>query len=69
MRIVADDLSRYELLTPERTESVLKEVEGHSMFPIPLPLENGRQDGNVSDDTSYSIVLKSEIFVRVSSED
>ena len=29
MRILADYLSRYELLTPEKTESVLGEVKGH----------------------------------------
>ena len=51
MRILADDLSRYELLTPEKTESVLEEAEGHSMFPIPLLLEDGRPDRTVSDDT------------------
>ena len=40
MRILADDLSSCELLTPEKTESVLEEVEGHPMFPIQLPLED-----------------------------
>ena len=40
MRILADDLSSCELLTPEKTESVLEEVEGHSTFPIQLPLED-----------------------------
>ena len=40
MRILADYLSRYELLTPEKTESVLEEVKGHSMFPIQLPLQD-----------------------------
>ena len=59
MRILADYLS-YELLTPEKTESVLEEVKGHSMFPIQLPLQDGRPDGRpdgtVSDDTSYSSV-------------
>ena len=69
MRILADYLSRYELLIAEKTESVLEEVEGHTMFPIPLPLEDGRPDGTVSDDTSYSSVHKSERFVPVSSED
>ena len=69
MRIVADDLSRYELLTPKKTESAHEEVEGHSMFPIPLPLEDGRPDGTVSDDTSNSSVHESEIFVPVSSVD
>ena len=54
MRILADNFNRYELLTPEKTESVLEEVEGHSMFPIQLPLEDGRPDGTVSDDTSNS---------------
>ena len=44
MRILADNFNRYELLTPEKTESVLEEVEGHSMFPIQLPLEDGRPD-------------------------
>ena len=47
MRILADYLSRYELLTPEKIESVLKEVKGHSMFPIQLPLQDGRPDGTV----------------------
>ena len=47
MRILADDLSSCELLTPEITESVLGEVEGHSMFPIQLPLEDGRPGGTV----------------------
>ena len=56
MRILADDLSRYELLTPKKRESVLEEVEGYSMFPIPLPLEGGRPDGTVSDNTSSSSV-------------
>ena len=56
MRILADYLSRYELLTPEKTESVLKEVKGHSMLSIQLPLEYGRPDGTVSDDTSNSSV-------------
>ena len=56
MRILADYLSRYELLTPEKTESVLEEVKGHSMFPIQLPLQDGRPDGTVSDDTSNSSV-------------
>ena len=56
MRSLADDLSRYELLTPEKTKSVLEEVEGHSMFTIQLPLEDGRPDGTVSDDTSNSSV-------------
>ena len=56
MRILADYLSRYELLTPEKTESVLKEVKGHSMFPIELPLQDGRLDGTVSEDTSSSSV-------------
>ena len=68
MRILADDLSRYELLTPEKTKSVLEEVEGHSMFPIQLPLEDGRPDGTVSDDTSNSSVHEYERFVPVSSE-
>ena len=52
MRILADYLSRYELLTPEKTGSVLKEVKGHSMFLIQLPLQDGRPGGTVSDDTS-----------------
>ena len=52
MRILADYLSPYELLTLEKTESVLEEVKGHSMFPIQLPLQDGRLDGTVSDDTS-----------------
>ena len=69
MRILADDLSLYELLTPEKTESVLEELEGHLMFPIPLPLEDGRPDGTVSDSTSNWSVHKSERFVPVSSED
>ena len=69
LRILADDLSRYELLTLEKTESVLEKVEGHSMFPIPLPQEDGSPDGTVSDDTSNSSVLESERFVPVSSED
>ena len=69
MQILADDSSRYELLTPEKTEFVLEEVEGHSMFQIPLPLEDGRPDGTVSDDTSNSSVHESERFVPVSSED
>ena len=38
------------------------------MFPIPLPLEDGRPDGTVSDDTSNSSVHESEILVPVSSE-
>ena len=46
--------SRFELMTPEKTESVLEEVKGHSMFPIQLPLQDGRPDGTVSDDTSNS---------------
>ena len=69
MRILADDLSHYELLTLEKTESVLEEVEGHSMFPIPLQLEDGRPDGTVSDDTSNSSGHESERFVPFSSED
>ena len=69
MRILADDLSRCELLTPEKTESVLAEVEGHSMFPIQLPLEDGRPDGTVSDDTSNSSVHENERFAPVSSKD
>ena len=69
MRILADYLSRYEPLTPEKTESVLEEVEGHSMFPIHLPLEDGRPDGTVSDDTSNSSVHEYERFVPVSTED
>ena len=56
MRILADYLSRYELLTQDQTESVLEEVKGNSMFPIQLPLQDGRQDGTVSDDTSNSSV-------------
>ena len=56
MRILADEFSRYELLTPEKTESVLEEVKGHSMFPIQLPLQDGRLDGTVLDDTSNSSV-------------
>ena len=56
MRILADYLSRHELLTPEKTESVLEEVKGHLMFPIQLPLEDGRPDETVSDDTSNSCV-------------
>ena len=41
------------------------------MFPILLPLEDGRPDVTVSDDTSYSSVHKSERFIHVpvSSED
>ena len=31
------------------------------MFPIPLPLEDGRPDGTVSDDTSNSSIYESEI--------
>ena len=69
MQILADDLSRYELLTPEKTEFVLEEVEGHLMFQIPLPLEDGRPVGTVSNDTSNSSVQESERFVPVSSED
>ena len=34
MRILADDLSRYELLTPEKTESVLKEVKDTRCFQL-----------------------------------
>ena len=64
MRSLADYLSRYELLTAEKTESVLEEVEGHSMFPIPLQLEDGRPDGTVSDDTSNSSIHESERFVQ-----
>ena len=62
MRILADYLSRYELLTPEKTESVLEEVKGHSMFPIQLPLQDGRPDGTVSDYTSNSSVHLYERF-------
>ena len=40
MRILADDLSGYELLTLGKTEPVLEEVEGNSMYPIQLPLED-----------------------------
>ena len=69
IRISADDLIHYKLLTPEKTESLLEEVEGHTMFPIYLPLEDGRTDGTVSDDTSILIVHKSERFMPVSSED
>ena len=58
MGILADFLSRYDLLTPAKTESVLEEVKGHSMFPIQLPLQDGRPDGTVSDDTSNSSVHK-----------
>ena len=39
------------------------------MFPIQLPLEYGRPDGTVSDDTSNSSVHEYERFVPVSSED
>ena len=39
------------------------------MFPIQLPLQDGRPDGTVSDDTSNSSVQEYEIFVPVSSED
>ena len=60
MRILADYLSRHELLTPKKTESVLEEVEGHSMFPIQLPIADGRPDGTVSDDTSNSSVHEYE---------
>ena len=56
MRILADYLSCYELLSPEKTESVLEEVKGNLMFPIQLPLQDGRPDGTVSDDTSNSSV-------------
>ena len=56
MQILADYLSRHELLTPEKTESVLEEVKGHSMFPMQLPLQDGRPDGTVSDDISNSSV-------------
>ena len=69
MRILADDFSRYELLTPEKTEFVLEEVEGHSMFPIQLPLEDEGPDGSVSDDTSNSSVHEYERFVLVFPED
>ena len=69
MQILADDFSRYELLTPEKTEFVLEEVEGHSMFPIQLPLEDGRPDGTFSDNTSYSSVHQYERFIPVSPED
>ena len=69
MRILADDFSRFELLTLEKTESVLEEVEGNSMFPIQLPLEDGRLDGTVSDDTSKSSIHEYERFVPVSPED
>ena len=69
MRISAEDLSHYELLTPEKIESVLEEVEEHSMFPIPLQLEDGRPGGTVSDDTNNSSVHESERFVPFSSED
>ena len=58
MRILADNFNCYELLTPEKTESVLEEVEGHSMFPIQLPLEDGRPDGTVSDDTSNASIYE-----------
>ena len=56
MRILADYLSRCELLTPEKTESVLEEVKGHSMFSMQLPQPDGRPGGTVSDDTSNSSV-------------
>ena len=69
MRILADNFNRYELLTPEKTESVLEEVEGHSMFPIQLPLEDKRPDGTVSDDTSNSSIREYDWFVPVSPED
>ena len=68
MRIL-DALSRYELLKPEKTESVFEEVEGHSMFPMPLQLEDRRPDGTVSDDTGNSSIQEYERFVPVSSED
>ena len=58
MRILADNFNRYELLTPEKTESVLEEVEGHSMFSIQSPLEDGRPDGTVLDDTSNSSIYE-----------
>ena len=69
MRILADNFNRYELLTPEKTESVLEEVEGHSMFPIQLPLEDKRPDGTVSDDTNNSSIREYDWFVPVSPED
>ena len=69
MRILEDNLSCCELRTPEKTESVLEEVEGHSMFPIQLPLEDGRTDGTVSDNTSNSSVHEYERYIPVSSED
>ena len=69
MRILSDNFSRYELLSPEKTESVLEEVEGHSMFLIQLPLEDGRHDGTVSADTSNSSVHEYERFVPLSPED
>ena len=63
MRILADYLSRHELLTPEKTESVLEEVKGHSMFPIQLPLQDGRPaDRTGLDDTSNSSVHLNERF-------
>ena len=58
MRILADNFNRHELLTPEKTESVLEKVEGHSMFPIQLPLDDGRPDGTVSNDTSNSSIYE-----------
>ena len=39
------------------------------MFPIQLPLEDGRPDGTVSDDTSNSSFHDYERFVPVSPED
>ena len=33
VHILADGLSRYELLTAEETEGVIQEVEGHSVLP------------------------------------
>ena len=39
------------------------------MFPIQLPLEDGRPDGTVSDDTSNSSIHEYDCFVPVSPED
>ena len=69
LEVLADDLSRYELLSAVEAEEILREVEGHHpTVLISLEQEDdnfNETEGHVSDANSAS----SERFVSITSKD
>ena len=70
LEVLADDLSRYELLSAVEAEEILREVEGHHPT-VPISLE--QEDDNFNETESHSVSdvnsASSERFVSVTSKD